>query len=85
MYDDKGKRKMDREKHARSHPIRVKILGHLAGVDLASNKQIADALCLMPAAAAYHLWMLRDADLVEGAGTMFERGAAQSFYAAATR
>ncbi len=26
MHDDKGKRKMDREEYARSHPIRAKIL-----------------------------------------------------------
>jgi DNA-binding transcriptional ArsR family regulator len=69
---------------ALSHPDRAAILDHLAGVDLASGQQIAEALGLTPASAAYHLGVLRDADLVERVGTFFDRGKAQNFYAAAT-
>ena len=70
---------------ALSHRKRAAILDHLASVDLENGQQIAEAVGLPPAAAAYHLRVLVDADLVEQVGTMFDhRGVAQNFYEAAT-
>jgi DNA-binding transcriptional ArsR family regulator len=81
MYD--GDSDWHRTERALTHPDRAAILDHLAGVDLASGGQIAEAVGLAPATSAYHLRVLHDADLVERVGTMWDRGRAQSFYAAA--
>jgi DNA-binding transcriptional ArsR family regulator len=66
---------------APSHPRRTAILDLLASADRASDKQIAEAVGLAPATAAYHLRVLLDADMVERVGTFFERGAARRIYA----
>jgi DNA-binding transcriptional ArsR family regulator len=73
-----------RHERALAHPNRVAILDHLEGVDLASGEQIAEAVGIERAVAAYHIQVLRDADLVERVGRMFEKGKTESFYAAAT-
>lgn len=65
---------------ALSHPSRIAILDHLARVDLASDRQIAEAVKLAIATAAYHLRVLKDAQMVKSAGTFLEAGTAQLFY-----
>jgi DNA-binding transcriptional ArsR family regulator len=78
----------DKDRHrtawAFTHPDRAAILDHLESVDLASGREIAEAVGQTPPTTAYHLHVLRNADLVERVGTMFDRGRAQNFYAATT-
>lgn len=54
-------------KRALSHPKRREILGYLMGKrDRAgtSERELADAFGLAVSQAAYHLWVLRDVDLI---------------------
>lgn len=67
---------------APSHPRRIEILDFLASVDRASDEQIAEAVELEPATAAYHLRVLLDANMVDLLGPS-SRGTARRIYATA--
>ncbi|MFL5900191.1 MAG: hypothetical protein ACJ75S_03240 [Solirubrobacterales bacterium] len=72
MYNDKGKRAMDREAYVRSHPIRGKILAlhevdegrSFAALALLRDLDVKDATA---AVVDYHVRVLRDARLLPGA------------------
>ncbi len=69
MYADQGKRKMDREKYARSHPVRAKILAlyaqdkqrSLAAMDLLGELAGENTSY---SAMIYHLQILKEAKLL---------------------
>jgi DNA-binding transcriptional ArsR family regulator len=68
-----------------SHPRRIAILDHLADVDFMSDRQIAQVLGLTHPAAAYHLRVLSDADMVKREGYLPKNGTVQHLYAAKTQ
>jgi hypothetical protein len=73
MHDEKGQMGMDREEHARSHPVRARILGlyaqdeqrSLAPDDLL--RELSDVEVTAPL-VAYHARVLRDTGLLPRAG-----------------
>lgn len=73
MYDDKGQGKVDREEHARSHPIRARILALYEQDEQQSPsfdellRELSDVEATVPL-VAYHRRVLNDAGLLPQAG-----------------
>ncbi|HEX5376443.1 MAG TPA: hypothetical protein VFW48_09835 [Solirubrobacterales bacterium] len=72
MYDDKGKREMDREEYVRNHPIRAKILAlyeqdEQRSPSLDELPRELSGLGATTPLVAYHLRVLNDAGLLSRA------------------